>query len=69
METLHPAAIHMPLALVLLWPIIDGLGLKIGSPHLMRLGLGLLVAAALATPGRARTRSRSRPSTRRATPT
>ena len=47
MDTLHPLAIHMPLALIFLWPVVDGLGLKLNSPHLMRLGLALLVAAVL----------------------
>lgn len=47
MDTLHPAAIHLPLALVLLWPIVDGLGLWTKSSHLQRLGLGLLVFAAV----------------------
>lgn len=49
MDTLHPAAIHLPLALVLLWPIVDGLGLWAKSPHLSRLALGLLVLAAVAS--------------------
>lgn len=47
MDALHPAAIHLPLVLVFLWPLIDGLGLAIGSTHLTRLGLGLLGFAAL----------------------
>lgn len=47
METLHPVAIHLPLVLVVLWPLVDGLGLKLDSPHLRRMGLALLVTAAL----------------------
>lgn len=47
MHALHPAVIHMPLVLVLLWPVIDGVGLKLQSPHLMRLGLVLLLLGAL----------------------
>jgi uncharacterized membrane protein len=47
MDTLHPLAIHMPLALIFLWPLVDGLGLKLNSPHLMRLGLAMLGAAVL----------------------
>lgn len=47
MDTLHPMAIHMPLALILLWPWVDGLGLKLSSPHLMRLGFGLLGLTAI----------------------
>ncbi len=47
MHTLHPAAVHMPLVLVILWPVIDAIGLKLKSVHLMRLGLALLVLGAL----------------------
>lgn len=47
MDTLHPLAIHMPLALIFLWPLVDGLGLKLDSTHLKRLGLAMLGGAAL----------------------
>lgn len=47
MDALHPAAIHAPLTLLVLWPLVDGLGLWRKSPHLMRLGFGLLGLATI----------------------
>lgn len=53
METLHPLAIHLPIAFVITWPIFDALGFFFRSPTLDRLSLGLLattvVFAAFAT--------------------
>ncbi len=49
MESLHPVAIHLPLVLVFLWPVVDGLGLRLNSPHLQRLGMGVLVLAAVSS--------------------
>lgn len=49
MESLHPVAIHLPLVLVFLWPVVDGLGLRLRSPHLQRLGLALLALAAVSS--------------------
>lgn len=45
MDTLHPVAIHLPLVLIFLWPLVDGLGLWTKSVALQRLALGLLVLA------------------------
>ena len=44
METWHPMAVHLPIALILLWPIIDALGLALKRPDLSALALGLLCA-------------------------
>jgi uncharacterized membrane protein len=46
---LHPIAIHFPIALALLWPVIDLLGLLLKKPDLSRLGLGLLGFALLSS--------------------
>jgi uncharacterized membrane protein len=43
-EALHPVAIHLPIALILLAPIVDALGLFTNSTHLSRLAVGFYVA-------------------------
>lgn len=45
METWHPMAVHLPIALVMLWPFIDGLGLLLRRPDVSAVALGLLCAA------------------------
>ncbi len=47
METWHPMAVHLPIALILLWPVVDGLGIVLKRPDLSGLALGLLCAAAV----------------------
>lgn len=42
METWHPMAVHLPIALILLWPCIDALGLVFRRGDLSALALGLL---------------------------
>jgi len=43
MDTWHPLAVHLPIAFVLLWPVIDALGLSLKRFDLCGLALGLLV--------------------------
>jgi uncharacterized membrane protein len=43
MATLHPMAVHLPIAIALLWPLIDLIGLLTKRPDLSRLAIGLLV--------------------------
>lgn len=47
MEALHPIAIHLPIVLIFLAPVIDALGLFTNSPHLSRLAVGFYVAIVL----------------------
>ena len=47
MESWHPMVVHLPIALILLWPVIDGLGLALGRSDLSALALGLLCATVL----------------------
>ncbi len=42
MESLHPIAIHFPIVLIVLWPLIDGLGLLTKQKALSHLALGML---------------------------
>ncbi len=53
MDKLHPLAVHLPIALMLLWPLVDGLGWLLKKDDVCRVGLGLLilgvVSALLAT--------------------
>jgi uncharacterized membrane protein len=46
---LHPATVHLPIALALLWPIVDGIGFLARRRDVSAVGLGLLGAAALAS--------------------
>lgn len=46
---LHPMVVHFPIALVILWPIIDTAGLVLGRKDLTLAGLALLVAAVFAS--------------------
>ncbi|MBK8014575.1 MAG: hypothetical protein IPK13_24895 [Deltaproteobacteria bacterium] len=45
MGDLHPAVIHFPIVLVVLWPIVDLIGFWAKSAALSRLAVGLLAAA------------------------
>lgn len=50
MSTLHPLATHLPIALAMLWPLVDLVGVWLGRPDVSRTAVGLLglgIAAAL----------------------
>lgn len=49
METWHPFAVHLPIALVVLWPVLDVLGLLSKRPDLALGGVILLGASVPAT--------------------
>lgn len=49
MESWHPFAVHVPIALVLLWPWLDLAGLWLRRPDLSLAGLILLSASVPAT--------------------
>lgn len=40
--TLHPMVIHFPIALSLLWPVVDAIGLALARPDVSKVGAGLL---------------------------
>ena len=42
MDTLHPMAVHLPIAFAITWPVFDALALWTRSPVLDRLSIGLL---------------------------
>ena len=42
MSTLHPLATHLPIAVALLWPLVDLVGLWLGRPDVSRTAVGLL---------------------------
>jgi uncharacterized membrane protein len=48
-ETWHPFAVHVPITLVMLWPLFDLLGLVFKRPDLSLAGLLILVASVPAT--------------------
>jgi uncharacterized membrane protein len=43
METLHPLAVHLPIALVLLWPLVDAAGLITGRRDVSATAVALLL--------------------------
>jgi uncharacterized membrane protein len=45
----HPYVIHFPIALILLWPIVDVCGLLFRRPDISKVGLALLVAAVVSS--------------------
>ena len=47
MDSWHPMAVHLPIAMILLWPVIDALGLLLKRTDLCGLALGLLCTAAV----------------------
>ncbi|MCB9654360.1 MAG: hypothetical protein H6729_09560 [Deltaproteobacteria bacterium] len=49
MGDVHPAVIHFPIVLILLWPIVDLIGLWSKSAALSRLAVGLLGMAVVAS--------------------
>ncbi len=42
MSSLHPLAVHFPIAIAMLWPLVDALGLALSRPDVSRTALGLL---------------------------
>ncbi len=49
METWHPFAVHVPISLVLFWPVLDLLGLLLKRPDISLAGVLLLASALPAT--------------------
>ena len=49
MSELHPVAVHFPIVLALLWPVIDAVGLLLKRADVCRVGLALLLLALLAS--------------------
>lgn len=49
MDELHPMATHLPIALALVWPLVDLLGLALKRPDVSRVGFGLLILAVVAS--------------------
>ena len=53
MADFHPMTVHFPVVLLVIWPILDGLGLVLNKPDLCRTAIGMLavtlVAALFAT--------------------
>ena len=47
MDQLHPMAVHFPIVLVLLWPVIDAVGLLLKRIDLCRAALAMLVLAVI----------------------
>lgn len=45
----HAAAVHVPLALGLVWPLVDLTGLALRRPDVSTTGFGLLLVAALSS--------------------
>ena len=42
MAELHPMSVHFPIVLLILWPLIEGLGLKLGKKEWSQLAVGVL---------------------------
>lgn len=45
----HPYLIHLPIALVFLWPLVDGAGLWLKRPDVSTVGFALLLLALMAS--------------------
>jgi len=43
MSALHPLSVHFPIALAILWPVIDAIGLKLGRADISNTAVVLLV--------------------------
>ena len=43
MNELHPMAVHFPIVLIFLWPLIDAVGLLLKRADVSRVGLALLL--------------------------
>jgi uncharacterized membrane protein len=43
--SLHPYVIHLPIVLILLWPIVDACGVAFHRPDVSKVGLALLIAS------------------------
>ena len=46
--SLHPYVIHLPIVLILLWPIVDACGFGLHRPDVSNVGLALLLASVAA---------------------
>ena len=44
-DELHPMAVHFPIVLAMLWPVIDAIGLLSKRPDVSRVGVALLLLA------------------------
>jgi uncharacterized membrane protein len=49
MAAWHPLVIHFPIALIILWPIVEGIGLWTRRTDISHVALGFLVLALLAS--------------------
>lgn len=49
MAHLHPAIVHFPIVLLLVWPALDALGWALGRPDVGRVALGLLGLGAVSS--------------------
>ena len=49
MAEYHPVSVHFPIVLLLLWPILDGLGLWLKKEDLCSVAVGLLLLALVST--------------------
>lgn len=49
MNTLHPLAVHFPIAIALLWPLVDLCGLALSRPDVSRTALGLLAVGVVSS--------------------
>lgn len=49
MNDLHPLVVHFPVALAVVWPLVDAAGLLLSRPDVSRTGVGLLGAAVVAS--------------------
>lgn len=45
MQSFHPMAVHLPIALVILWPLADGVGLITGRKDISVVGVAMLLLA------------------------
>lgn len=46
---IHPLTVHFPIALAILWPILDLIGLVLKKPDLSRAAAGILIVAVVAS--------------------
>src|SRR5437879_1469483 len=49
MASIHPYAVHFPIALIVLWPLIDAAGLAVRRPDVSATAVALLLVAVPAT--------------------
>lgn len=48
MDALHPMAVHLPIALVLIWPVVDAIGLLTDRRDVSAVAVGLLLLSVVA---------------------